>query len=126
MEQSPVNAIRSDWGRMCDAGKKMSDLGDEACGRVFISHLYGLLLPDERAELLNEAFRVGCEIVILDPGRPIGANAEEWQSRMLPDGTEHPIFRCHLDIETLIGEVGGEALFDGQYFVMIRRPLEGP
>jgi hypothetical protein len=70
MEQSPVNAIRSDWGRMCDAGKKMSDLGDEACGRVFISHLYGLLLPDERAELLNEAFRVGCEIVILDPGRP--------------------------------------------------------
>ncbi|MGH9079607.1 MAG: class I SAM-dependent methyltransferase [Acidimicrobiales bacterium] len=101
-------------------------VADKALGRVFISHLYGLLLPDERAELVNEASRVGREIVILDCGRPTGANAEEWQSRTLPDGTEYPIFRRHLDIETLISEVGGEALFDGQYFVMIRRPLGRP
>jgi hypothetical protein len=90
-------------------------------GRVFISHLYGLLLPDERAALISEASRVGHEIVILDCGRPPGARAEEWQTRTLPDGTEYPIFRRHLDVETLLREVGGDGLFDGQYFVMIRR-----
>jgi hypothetical protein len=93
----------------------------KALGRVFISHVYGLLLPDERAALISEASRVGQEIVILDSGRPSGARDEEWQTRTLPDGTDYPIFRRHLDVETLLSEVGGDVLFDGEYFVMIRR-----
>jgi SAM-dependent methyltransferase len=101
-------------------------VSDKAFGRIFIAHLYGLLLPDERAALINEASRVGHEIVILDSGRPTGAQSEQWQTRTLPDGTEYPIFRRHFDVETLISEVGGEALFDGQYFIMIRRLLERP
>jgi ubiquinone/menaquinone biosynthesis C-methylase UbiE len=99
---------------------------DKAFGRVFISHLYGLLLPDEQSGLIDEASRVGHEFVLLDSGRPSGAHPEQWQRRLLPDGTEYPIFRRHLDIDTLIREVGGEALFDGQYFIMIRRILERP
>jgi len=91
-----------------------------AVGRVFISHLYGLLLPDERAVLLAEARRAGHEIVILDSGRPPGARAEEWQTRTLPDGSAYPIYRRHLDAETLLSEVGGEVLVGGEYFVMIR------
>jgi hypothetical protein len=97
----------------------------KAVGRVFVSHLYGLLLPDERADLLIEAARVSDEIVILDSGRPAGALAEEWQARTLPDGTTYPIYRRHLDLETLLHEVGGEALFDGEYFVMVRTSLPG-
>jgi ubiquinone/menaquinone biosynthesis C-methylase UbiE len=89
-------------------------------GRALIAHLYGLLLPDERAGLLAEARRVADEVVILDSGRPVGARAEEWQSRRLPDGSTYPIFRRHLDADTLVHEVGGEALFDGEYFVMVR------
>jgi hypothetical protein len=96
---------------------------DKALGRVFISHVYGLLLPDERDVLIREATRIGHEIVILDSGRPSGTRADEWQTRTLPDGTDYPIFRRHLDVETLISEVGGEALFNGQYFVMIRRSV---
>jgi hypothetical protein len=92
-------------------------------GRVFIAHLYGLLLPEERTALLNEACRVAGENVILDSGRPRGAPAEEWQTRTLPDGINYSIFRRHLDTGTLIGEVGGHSLFSGQYFVMIRRIL---
>jgi hypothetical protein len=95
-------------------------LRTKAVGRVFISHLYGLLLPHERAALLAEASRVTEEIVILDSGRPTGAEAEEWQTRTLPDGSTYPIYRRHLDVDTLLREVGGEALFDGEYFVMIR------
>jgi hypothetical protein len=99
-------------------------LRDKGVGRVFMAHLYGLLLPDERAALLSEACRVGREIVILDSGRPTGVRAEEWQTRTLPDGSEYSIFRRHFDINALIDEVGGEALFSGQYFVMIRRVVE--
>jgi SAM-dependent methyltransferase len=99
---------------------------DKAFGRIFISHLYGLLLPDERAVLIDEASRVGHEIVILDSGHPRGAEAEQWQRRRLADGTEYPIFRRHLDIDTLISEVGGEALYDGQYFIMSRRIRQRP
>jgi ubiquinone/menaquinone biosynthesis C-methylase UbiE len=113
-----ISLVRADAMRLPVAAK--------AFGRVFMSHLYGLLLPDERVALVNEASRVGHEIVILDSGRPPGVLAEQWQARTLPDGTEYPIFRRHLDVETLISEVGGEALFDGQYYVMIRRLLEHP
>ena len=98
---------------------------DKAVGRVFISHLYGLLLPDERAVLLAEARRAGHEIVILDSGRPPGARVEEWQTRTLPDGTTYPIFRRHLDVETLVREVGGDVLFGGEYFVMARTRPSG-
>jgi hypothetical protein len=90
----------------------------KSVGRVFISHVYGLLLPDERAALLAEARRVANEIVILDSGRPPGAQPEQWQTRSLPDQSSYPIFRRHLDIDTLANEIDGEALFDGQFFVM--------
>jgi len=97
-------------------------IADNSIGRVFMSHLYGLLLPDESAELLAEVRRVAHEIVILDSGRPPGTEREGWQTRSLPDGTSYPIFRRHLDVETLANEIGGDPLFSGQYFVMASAP----
>ena len=101
-------------------------LADKAVGRVLLSHLYGLLLPSERAAVIREASRVSDEMVILDSGRPPGAKSEHWQTRTLPDGGGYPIFRRHLDVETLLDEVGGEALFAGTYFVMIRKVFSRP
>ncbi len=95
---------------------------DKSIGRVFMSHLYGLLLPDESAELLAEVRRVAYEMVILDSGRPPGTEREGWQTRSLPDGTSYPIFRRHLHVETLADEIGGDPLFSGQYFVMATAP----
>ena len=97
-------------------------VADKSIGRVFISHLYGLLLPDESARLLTEVRRVANEMVILDSGRPPGIDREGWQTRSLPDGTSYPIFRRHLDVETLAGEIGGHPLLSGQYFVMASAP----
>jgi ubiquinone/menaquinone biosynthesis C-methylase UbiE len=97
-------------------------IADNSIGRVFMSHLYGLLLPDESAELLAEVRRVSYEMVILDSGRPPGTEREGWQTRSLPDGTSYPIFRRHLDVETLADEIGGDPLFSGQYFVMACAP----
>jgi hypothetical protein len=97
-------------------------VAENSIGRVFISHLYGLLLADESAELLTEVRQVTHEMVILDSGRPPGTEREGWQTRSLPDGTSYPIFRRHLEVETLADEIGGDPLFSGQYFVMASAP----
>jgi len=97
-------------------------VADNSIGRAFISHLYGLLLPDESAELLAEVRRAASEMVILDSGRPPGTEREGWQTRSLPDGSSYPIFRRHLDAETLADEIRGDPLFNGQYFVLASAP----
>lgn len=94
-------------------------LQDNAVPRCFTSHLYGLLLPTERSAFLAETRRVSDELVILDAGRPQGVSAEEWQERTLPDGGQYRVFRRHFDAEVLAGEVRGEILFDGRFYVMV-------
>jgi ubiquinone/menaquinone biosynthesis C-methylase UbiE len=121
-------AVLRQLGRQCPrlpllrADSMRLPVAENSIGRVFISHLYGLLLPDESAELLTEVRRVTHEMVILDSGRPPGAEREGWQTRSLPDGTSYPIFRRHLEVETLADEIGGDPLFNGQYFVMASAP----
>jgi hypothetical protein len=92
----------------------------KAVTRVFAGHLYGHLEVDERAAFLAEVRRVADEVVILDCGLPLGANAEERQSRSLPDGTTHSVYRRHFNIDSLVAEVGGEPLFRGSYYVLVR------
>jgi ubiquinone/menaquinone biosynthesis C-methylase UbiE len=88
--------------------------------RLFAGHLYGHLEPPDRATFLSEARRVAHEFVILDSGLPPGARPEEWQTRSLPDGSTHTVYKRHFDIDVLVAEVGGEALFGGRYFVLVR------
>jgi ubiquinone/menaquinone biosynthesis C-methylase UbiE len=94
-------------------------LADRSVERFFAAHLYGLLLPEERETLLEEAQRVAREVLILDAGRPEGVQAAEWQKRTLPDGTQYQVFRRHFDAETLATEVGGDVLFDGTFYVLV-------
>jgi SAM-dependent methyltransferase len=95
-------------------------LADKSVTRLFAGHLYGHLELGERAHFLAEAHRVADELVILDSGRPPGAKAEEWQTRSLPDGTTHTIYKRHFDIDVLVAEIGGEPLFNGRYYVAVR------
>jgi ubiquinone/menaquinone biosynthesis C-methylase UbiE len=88
--------------------------------RLFAGHLSGHLEPAEREAFLTEARRVADELVILDSGRPLGAQAEEWQSRRLDDGSTHTVYKRHLTVEELAREIGGEALFGGRYYVLAR------
>jgi SAM-dependent methyltransferase len=94
-------------------------LADRSVGRFFAAHLYGLLLPDERGDLLAESRRVAREVLILDAGRPEGVGAAEWQERTLSDGKQYQVFRRHFDAETLAVEVGGQVLFDGTFYVLV-------
>jgi hypothetical protein len=92
----------------------------DAVTRVFAGHLYGHLEPDERAAFLDEVRRVADELVILDSGLPPGASAEEWQRRALPDGTTHTVYKRHFNVDALATEVGGQRLFGGRYYVLVR------
>jgi len=95
-------------------------LRTKAVTRLFTGHLYGHLEASERAAFLGEARRVADELVILDSSLPPGARSEEWQTRSLSDGSTHTVYKRHFDIDVLLAEVGGEALFGGQYFVLVR------
>lgn len=87
--------------------------------RALVAHLYGLLQPDEAQRLLQEVSRVAHQVLILDAGRPEGVAAQEWQERVLPDGSRHRVFRRHFLAEELAREVGGEILFAGSFYVVI-------
>jgi SAM-dependent methyltransferase len=95
-------------------------LRTNAVTRLFAGHLYGHLEPPERATFLAEARRIADELVILDSGLPPGARPEEWQTRTLSDGSTHTVYKRHFDIDVLLAEIGGEALFGGRYFVLVR------
>jgi SAM-dependent methyltransferase len=96
-------------------------LADKAVGRIFAGHLYGHLEEDERLVFLAESRRVANELVILDSGRPPGAKAEEWQTRGLANGsTSYTVYKRHFKVDELLAEVGGEPLFSGSYYILIR------
>jgi SAM-dependent methyltransferase len=92
---------------------------DGGVGRVYATHIYGLLAPAARLLLVSEARRVAGELVILDAGRPAGVPAEHWQIRSLPDGSSWRVYRRHFDGPELAAEVGGGVVYAGRFYVLI-------
>lgn len=88
--------------------------------RVFSSHFYGHLLRDEREGFSSEARRVGGEIVVVDAARRRDVAAEEWQERVLNDGSRHRVYKRFFDGDELAEELGGgEVLHEGDWFVVV-------
>jgi SAM-dependent methyltransferase len=88
-----------------------------AFGQVVTAHFYGHLPPDERERFLREARRVGGRLVVIDSALRPGIEAEQWQERVLNDGSRHRVFKRYLTPEGLEREIGGRALFAGSWFV---------
>lgn len=96
---------------------------DHAFDRLFTGHFYGHLPDDERAAFLGEAHRVAGELVIVDAARRPGIEPEQWQQRVLNDGSRHRVYKRYLSAEQLAGEINGEPLLDGPWFVAARAAL---
>jgi SAM-dependent methyltransferase len=95
---------------------------DAGFDRVFTSHFYGHLLPDERSVFLAEARRVARELVIVDSALRPDVEAEEWQERKLNDGSRHRVYKRFFSGADLTAELGGgEVLHEGRWFVAARR-----
>ena len=60
---------------------------DDEFDRVFTSHFYGHLQRDERTDFLAEARRVASQLVVVDSALREDVQPEEWQERVLDDGT---------------------------------------
>lgn len=95
-------------------------LRDQSVGRVFAAHIYGILAEPDRATLLQEARRVGSQIIVLDSGRPAGVSAEEWQQRTSGlDRQLYRVLRRHFDAHEVADEIGGKVLFAGRFYVVV-------
>jgi ubiquinone/menaquinone biosynthesis C-methylase UbiE len=93
---------------------------DGAFDRVFTGHFYGHLGDAERAAFLGEARRVAGELVVVDSAVRPGVNAEQWQARVLNDGSRHRVYKRYFTASALAGELGGEVLLDADWFVAAR------
>jgi SAM-dependent methyltransferase len=88
--------------------------------RLFTGHFYGHLLRDERERFLEEARRVANELVVVDSALREGVDAEEWQERVLNDGTRHRVYKRYFTGPSLADEFGGgDVLHDGRWFAAV-------
>jgi demethylmenaquinone methyltransferase/2-methoxy-6-polyprenyl-1,4-benzoquinol methylase len=86
--------------------------------RIFSSHFYGHLDQAQR-----EAFLAlpRDELVIVDSALRPGGVAEDWQERVLDDGSVHSVYKRWFTAAGLAEELGGgEVLHDGPWFVAVR------
>lgn len=97
---------------------------DRAFDRVVTAHFYGHLPPGERDSFISESRRVACELIVIDSARSGSVPAEEWQQRVLDDGSVHRVFKRYLTPAVLDAELHGtEVLMAGQWFVAVRARL---
>jgi ubiquinone/menaquinone biosynthesis C-methylase UbiE len=96
---------------------------DGAFERVFTGHFYGHLQPGGREAFVAEARRVGGELVVADSALREEVSPEEWQERVLEDGSRHRVYKRFFTAEGLAAELGGgETLHAGRWFVVVRSP----
>jgi len=93
---------------------------DRAFDRVLTGHFYGHLGDEERAAFLTQTRRVAGELVVVDSALRPGVDPEQWQERVLNDGSRHRVYKRYLTGPQLADELGGEVLLDGTWFVAAR------
>jgi ubiquinone/menaquinone biosynthesis C-methylase UbiE len=95
--------------------------GDGAFERVFTSFFYGHLEEAQRLSFLAEARRVGGELVVVDAAPREGAPRDEWQERVLNDGSRWRVYKRYFSARQLASELGGgEVLLANARFLMVR------
>jgi ubiquinone/menaquinone biosynthesis C-methylase UbiE len=88
--------------------------------RVFTSHFYGHLLPEEREPFLREARRVAGELVVVDSALREDVPPEEHQQRVLNDGSRHTVYKRFFAPDELAEELGrGRVLHSGRWFAAV-------
>jgi ubiquinone/menaquinone biosynthesis C-methylase UbiE len=96
---------------------------DLSFNRLFTGHFYGHLEEDERVRFLDEARRVARELVIVDSSVQHSPVDEEFQPRLLKDGSRWEVYKRYFSGPGLAEELGGgETLFEGHWFIVVRAP----
>jgi demethylmenaquinone methyltransferase/2-methoxy-6-polyprenyl-1,4-benzoquinol methylase len=112
---------RSPDARFVQSDALTLPFADGSFERVFTGHFYGHLEEDERLRFLAEARRVAPELVVVDAIVRPDREAEEHQERILNDGSRWTVYKRYFEPDDLAQELGGgEVLFAGLWFVMVR------
>jgi demethylmenaquinone methyltransferase/2-methoxy-6-polyprenyl-1,4-benzoquinol methylase len=94
---------------------------DGTFDRLVTGHFYGHLLADEGTSFVAEARRVAGSLVVVDSALRDGVDPEQWQVRVLNDGSEHRVYKRYFTGAGLAAELGGgEVLLDGRWFVVVK------
>jgi ubiquinone/menaquinone biosynthesis C-methylase UbiE len=94
--------------------------GDGEFERVFTSHFYGHLLPEEREPFLVEVRRVAGQLVVVDAALREDLPREEHQQRVLNDGSRHTVYKRFFAPDELAAELGGgRVLHARRWFVAV-------
>jgi demethylmenaquinone methyltransferase/2-methoxy-6-polyprenyl-1,4-benzoquinol methylase len=95
--------------------------GHDSFERVFTGHFYGHLEEDERMRFLHEVRRVAPELIVVDSAIRADREREQYQERILNDGSRWEVFKRYFAPDELAAELGrGETLFAGRWFVAVR------
>jgi demethylmenaquinone methyltransferase/2-methoxy-6-polyprenyl-1,4-benzoquinol methylase len=87
---------------------------------LMTGHFYGHLDEPARPLFLAEARRVSKSILIVDAAQRDDVPPEEYQERVLNDGSRHQVYKRYFTPERLIGEMGsGQTLHAGDWFVAV-------
>jgi ubiquinone/menaquinone biosynthesis C-methylase UbiE len=93
---------------------------DGAFDRLFTSFFYGHLEPDDRLRFVNEARRVARELVVVEGSRHRADVDDEWQERILDDGSRWEVYKRYFTPDGLLAELGGgRVLHAGHWFVAV-------
>jgi demethylmenaquinone methyltransferase/2-methoxy-6-polyprenyl-1,4-benzoquinol methylase len=94
---------------------------DGAFERIFTAHFYGHLEGEDRERFVAEARRMAPELVVVDSALREDVEAEEWQERILNDGSRWEVYKRYFEAHSLARELGGgETVFAGRWFVAVR------
>jgi len=90
-------------------------------------HFYGHLDEAARKLFLDESRRVSKSMLIVDAAKRDQTPGEEYQERMLKDGSRHVVYKRYFTPEQLIAEVGrGRTLHAGRWFVAVLARVAEP
>jgi demethylmenaquinone methyltransferase/2-methoxy-6-polyprenyl-1,4-benzoquinol methylase len=93
---------------------------DDSFERLVTMHFYGHLEEAERLRFLAEARRVAPELVVVDAALHEDVEPEEYQERILNDGSRWTVYKRYFTPDGLVDELGGgRVLHAGRWFVAV-------
>jgi SAM-dependent methyltransferase len=111
---------RVPWAEFVRGDAFRMPFAEDSFDRVFASFFYGLLPLEDRGGFLQEARRVGQELILVEPTpewAPSG-RAEGWEERHLSHGSLYEIYRRYFTADRFAEELDGRILFAGRWMVM--------
>lgn len=87
---------------------------------VVAGHFYGHLDETARRLFLGEARRVSKSMLIIDAAQRDEVPPEEYQERVLNDGSRHVVYKRYFTPERMMAEIApGRTLQVGRWFVAV-------